>query len=366
MYPKQYFQGIATLTGCVIGAGILGIPYVVQKSGFWTGMVVLISLGLAMLLIHIMIGDIAMESKKCSQLVGHARHLLGKKGMILMLVSMVVGIYGAMVAYTIGVGSSLAALLGGSAFVWGMVFYCIMAVIVIGGVSALGNSETWLEGFKYLALILIFVMLFVAPQFSTDNFTGFVPGNLMIPYGVILFSYIGTAAVLELCEEMRNCKKFVRRAIVVGSLIPLIAYVLFTVGIIGVLGKGTTEMATLGITTIFGAKGAILFHIFAILAMATSFIALAFALKEAFWKDLGIPHLASWGLTLIVPLGIITTGVRSFVGTLDTSGAIAGGIVGILVVLMHAKTHKLTSSKGIMYAALIILFGLGMLYQLFG
>ena len=364
MYPKQYYQGIATLTGCVIGAGILGIPYVVQKAGFWTGILVLITLGLAMLLIHVMVGDIARASRKCSQLVGHAHRILGKKGLVLMLTSMVVGIYGAMVAYTIGVGISLASLFGGSSLVWGMVFYCVMSAIILGGVKALGSSEGWLEMLKYVALVIILIMLFTAPEFSTSELQGFSASNLLIPYGVILFSYIGTAAVLELCEEMKWCKRHIRRAIIIGSLIPIIAYTLFTIGIIGVLGKNTTEIATMGITSIVGPTGAILFHIFAILAMATSFIALAFALKEAFWKDLGVPHLVAWGLTLIVPLGIIAGGVRSFVHTLNITGAIAGGIVGILIVLMHARTHKVTNLKGIIYAALIILFALGMFYQL--
>src|SRR3989338_9096722 len=99
-YPKQFYRGIATLTGCVIGAGILGIPYVVQKSGFWTGMLVLVMIGVAMLLVHLMVGDIARASKKFSQLTGYAHDLLGRKWMLLMLVSMIIGINGAMVAYT--------------------------------------------------------------------------------------------------------------------------------------------------------------------------------------------------------------------------------------------------------------------------
>ena len=31
------WEAIATLVGTIIGAGILGIPYVIAKAGFWTG-----------------------------------------------------------------------------------------------------------------------------------------------------------------------------------------------------------------------------------------------------------------------------------------------------------------------------------------
>ena len=40
------FESIATLVGTIIGAGILGIPYVFSQAGFWTGTVVLIVVAL--------------------------------------------------------------------------------------------------------------------------------------------------------------------------------------------------------------------------------------------------------------------------------------------------------------------------------
>ena len=39
MRKKRLFEAVSTLVGCVIGAGILGIPYVVAKAGFVTGLV---------------------------------------------------------------------------------------------------------------------------------------------------------------------------------------------------------------------------------------------------------------------------------------------------------------------------------------
>ena len=38
MKRKEY-EAIALLVGTIIGAGILGIPYVVARAGFWTGIV---------------------------------------------------------------------------------------------------------------------------------------------------------------------------------------------------------------------------------------------------------------------------------------------------------------------------------------
>ena len=361
MYPKQYYQGIATLTGCVIGAGILGIPYVVQKAGFWTGMLALLIVGVAMLIVHVMVGDIAMASRKCSQLVGYAQEYLGKKGKFLMLASMVVGIYGAMAAYTLGVSASLAAVFGGSQLAWGILYYVIVSAVLLGGVSVLGKSELWMEAVKMVAFITIIVILFSSTHFSTANLQGFEYQKLFVPYGILVFAYLGTAAVPELCEEMRSCRRLARRAIVIGSLIPIIAYSLFTIGVIGVTGRSTTEIATLGIAGLAGTNGAIVFHLFAILAMATSFIALAFALKEAYWKDVGMSHLNAWGLALTVPALLLSLGVHSFVRTLEITGSFAGGLAGVLIVIMHAKS---IGKRKILHFVLATLFIIGTLYQL--
>ncbi len=363
MYQKEYFQGIATLTGCIIGAGILGIPYVVAKAGFWTGLLVILLVGFAMLVVHVMVGDIASKSKKCRQLVGYSEQFLGRKGKFLMLLSMVVGIYGAMVAYTIGVSASLSSIFGGPQIIWAVLFYLIMSAIVLGGIGVLGNSELWLEGIKILAFLLILVFLFFSPNFSASNLTGFSVSSLLVPYGVILFAFIGTAAVPEVCEEMKRCRHLARRAIIIGSLIPIIAYALFALGVVGVAGNYITEIASIGVAEWIGWKGALLVHLFAILAMTTSFAALAYALKEAYWKDLGFTHLSSWSLTMLVPAVLLGLGVDSFVRTLELSGSFAGGIAGILIVLMHKNISRSSFLKKSGYALLLLLFIVGMAYQ---
>ncbi|MCH7515924.1 MAG: amino acid permease, partial [Bacteroidetes bacterium] len=43
---KKYWSVVFTLTGTIIGAGILGLPYVFQKSGFLIGTFWLFILGI--------------------------------------------------------------------------------------------------------------------------------------------------------------------------------------------------------------------------------------------------------------------------------------------------------------------------------
>lgn len=360
---KTYYEAIATLTGCIIGAGILGIPYVFVKAGFWTGMLVLVVVGIAMLVVHLLIGEVALRTKKCHQLVGYADKYLGKWGKRLMLASMCIGIYGAMLAYTIGVGQSLNAVFGGGLLVWSAVFYIAMSAILYGGIRVLAESELWMEAIKFLIFGVVMLLLFLSPNFSQGNFSGFSLEKIFIPYGVVLFAFIGTAAIPEVREETKKCLHLAKRAIIIGSLVPLFIYTLFAFAVVGVSGAETTEVATIGTASV-GKAGFVLMQLFAIFAMTTSFAALGYALKESYNEDFGITKLNAWMLTIAIPPLLAFLLNTSFVKILDITGTITGGIVGILAVLMHARARKLSERKP-EYAIHINVIGYTMLIALF-
>lgn len=372
MKPLAYYQAVATLTGCIIGAGVLAIPYVVARSGFWTGMLVLLVLGVTTLLVHLLVGEVALRTKECGQLSGLAEKYLGRHGKYAMLASMMVGVYGALIAYTLGVGASLAVLFGGPAWAWGVAFYVVMSGIIFGGIGFLARSELWLEGAKFGVLGIILLVLFTSRNFDAGRLSGFSWNHILLPYGVILFAYLGTAAIPELREELKLCLRLTKRAIVVGSVIPIVAYALFTAAVVGVSGAFTSEMAAVALGPMVGMFGLILLHVFAVLAMATSFIALGYALKETYAKDFGLPKMEAWALVVVLPAVLMSLGVQSFVRTLDVAGTFAGGIAGILIVLIHARAKHTTERKPeytikmskLGYGAIILLFAVGMLYQL--
>ncbi|MBI4146173.1 hypothetical protein HY489_02435 [Candidatus Woesearchaeota archaeon] len=371
MMPRAYYEAIATMTGCIVGAGILAIPYVVVRSGFWTGMLVLLVLGFVTLVIHLLAGEVSLRAKECHQLVGLAGKFLGRKGKIGMLLSMVVGVYGALVAYTLGVGESLSALFGLSPWAWSVLFYLFMAIVLLGGLRVLAGFELWVDAFKFVVLILVLIVLFSSSSFSSSRWTGFSFGKLLLPYGVILFSFLGTAAIPEVREELKKCALLTKRALIIGSLIPIAAYALFTAAAIGVSGGFTTEVASVGLSSFVGPVGFFLLHLFGIAAMTTAFVALGFALKQVYLKDFRLPELEAWSLVVAVPAMLLFLGA-GFIRTLDVAGAFAGGTAGVLIVAMHAAARRRSERKPeysirigtIGYGFLLVIFGIGMLYQL--
>ena len=60
-----------------------------------------------MMILNLMIGETSLRTKSSHQLVGYAERYLGKKGKKLMLIFLLLGWYGAMIAYIIKTGQFL-------------------------------------------------------------------------------------------------------------------------------------------------------------------------------------------------------------------------------------------------------------------
>src|SRR3989339_1430069 len=70
-------DAIFMITGMTIGAGILGIPYVVAQVGLKIGLLYILVLGAVMLALNLMLGDIAVRTKEKLQICGLAGKYLG-------------------------------------------------------------------------------------------------------------------------------------------------------------------------------------------------------------------------------------------------------------------------------------------------
>jgi len=365
-----FWEAIATLVGTIIGAGILGIPYVIAKAGFWTGIVDIVLLGVVVLVIYLYLGEVVLRTKGFHQLPGYAEKYLGSIGKKLMVFSMVFGNYGALIAYIIGVGLALAAIFGGDALTYSIIFFLIAAVIIFKGLKAVGKSELFM-----LPLIIIFVILISIlslKYIDISNYITFDLTKILIPYGVILFAFLGAAAVPEMEQELIRNRKLMKKAIIIGVLIPIISYLIFAFSVVGVSGLTTSEVATIGLGEIMGGYMVIIGNFLAIITMSTSFLTLALALKQTYNYDYKLNKTLSWGLTVFIPLIIAVSGLTTFIQVIAISGVIAGGIEGVLIVLMAIKAKKLGDRKPeytikinwLIAALLIGLFVLGAVYLL--
>ncbi len=343
-----YWEAVAAIVGTVIGAGILGIPYAVAQVGFLVGLAYIVGLGLVVLSLHILLGAVSARTKESSQLAGMAGKYLGKPGKILMSISFLLGTYGALLAYVIGQGEVLQSLFGGSSFIWSLLFLALGSVVVYRGLKTVKVAELIM-----MALLLFFAIVlsvWSAPSISIANLV--VLGDwkmLLLPYGVVLFAFHGSAAI-PVAEELVSDKKRFKQIIMLGGIIPIIIYAVFAAVVVGVTGTYTTEVATIGLGAELGHAVWIFGNIFAFFAMGTSFIMLGTAMRETYEWDFRIRPSFAWLATIAVPLVLFILGMRSFVQVISLAGAIFISLEAILIVLMYWKSTPKSSGKSGVFA----------------
>ncbi|MCX6778677.1 MAG: hypothetical protein NTU97_00390, partial [Candidatus Magasanikbacteria bacterium] len=131
-----------------------------------------------------------------------------------------------------------------------------------------------------------------------------------------------------------------KKAIIFSSVIITVTYILFSTAVLGVTGVETTEVATLGLGKKIGMHILILANVFAMFAMGSGFLNLAVAIKNSFLWDYKLPHLISWVLTACIPLALFFLGFRSFINTIDLIGAVFGGIVAVLIIIIYWQAKQ--------------------------
>jgi len=372
---KQFLLATAVLMSTIVGVGMFGLPYAGAQSGFLIAAVFLIVLTIIMTLLHLFYGEIVSRTKEKHRLVGYADHYLGKGWRNLVTVSTVVGFYGSLLAYIIVGGDFLhlifSSAINTSSIVFNLIFFVIGAVVVYFGLRLISGLD-FLMGF-FLVLIIFLFLYLGFNQINIDNLKTFNWSNIFIPYGVILYSLAGIAAIPEIREIFsENNRKFYKRAIILGTVIPAVLYLIFMGTVIGLTGLNTSDEAIKGLSVLLGEKVVFIGALFGFLATITSFFIIGLYLKETLWYDLKINKNLAWFLTCFVPLILLGLGMHNFITIIILLGALMGGIEGTAVVLIYKRAKKLGNQSpdyelkepAILRYVMILVFILGFIYTL--
>lgn len=337
MKQLPFFQSVSTLVGTIIGAGILGLPYVFAKAGFWTGILVLVVVILAMIAIKLMIGEVALRTSARHQLSGYVGEYLGEKWKIFSLLISVT-IYGALLAYFIGVGESLAAVFGGHYLIYSFIFYFIAAYFIWKGVALIKNAEFFLVSLVFT--IFCVLVIFSHGHMNLANLSGFSFDKILVPFGVILFACSGTLAVPEMRQILKHREFLFKRAILTGVLIPALLYTIFVIVVVSVTGTSTTEIATIGLGQKVGPLILIIGNLFAVFTMSTSFLSCGLALRDMFRYDFNLKKYWPWTLVVAGPLILYLLGWHDFIEIIGTAGAIGFSLEGFVYIITYWRARK--------------------------
>ncbi|ASJ07250.1 aromatic amino acid transport family protein [Thermococcus pacificus] len=332
-------EALAILIGTQIGAGVLGLPYAASKVGLIPALGVLIGVMLLMLGTAFIVLRFSAEMGG-AQMSTIASRTLGKAGGWLMYLSITLMSFGALLAYMAGMGQVFASLFGVSETIGGAIFWVLASLVVYHGLEASGKTELIMS---YIMLALfIGVTFMLVPHAKLENGLYADLSGLLSIMGVAIFALGCHTIIPDVYKGLGSYEK-TRKVLVLAFLIPTVIYAVFMASFLLVFGRGTPEVATQGLESLYGRAGWLVGNLIPLLAITTSYIGIALAQQSNSEEFVRLRKPIAWALTVVPPAIVYFAGVRNFADVLafagDTGDMLAFIVLPVLMWL-SAKLRK--------------------------
>ncbi|MFZ6083400.1 aromatic amino acid transport family protein, partial [Glaesserella parasuis] len=238
------------IAGTTIGAGMLAMPLTSAGMGF--GMTLVLLVGLWLLLTYTGLLFMEVYQTAAQQDVGVAtlaEQYFGMPGRVLATVCLLVLLYALLAAYITGGGSLVSGLLpemgeGDTTLKVGiLLFTFILGVFVVVGIKGVDGLTRVLFIGKIVAFVFVLLMMF--PKAKLENLTAVPLDNLLVISVIpIFFTSYGFHVIMGSINSYLDADiRKIRIAVIIGTVIPLGAYLLWQLATHGVLSQG--EFVTL-------------------------------------------------------------------------------------------------------------------------
>ncbi|MCK5490846.1 MAG: amino acid permease [Candidatus Pacebacteria bacterium] len=374
MLNKNYIFAVSSMVGTSVGVGIFSLPYVASKSGFLPFVILIVILGVITTILGLMYGEITLRTTNKGRLVGYCEKYLGKKGKIIATIVVLFTLYSSLLVYIIigGIfGSAVfSSSLGGNELTYSLIMFAVISVGIYISLKVVSVIEFLMVIFLFITILGI--VLKGIPIVDVGNLVTHNSSQFFFPFGAILFSLGALSAIPVLEHIMKKKQKKIKDVIIIGNIIPIIIYILFVVVVLGITGAETSVEALYGLNVSIGNGIVTLGLIFGIFAISTSFLMLGINLKEMFWYDYHLSEKKAWALTCFVPLIVFVLGLRDFITVVNIAGGIAGGFIGILIIIIFYRAKKMGDIKPaysikvpvVISLVMVVIYSIGIAYQL--
>jgi len=336
-------SSVVLVAGTTVGAGILALPAVTQPVGFVPSSAGLLLAWLYMastglLIAEVALSDMASSGKVATSLQSMAARTIGPAGATLSSLSFIIVHFGLLVAYLSRGGELLAAALPGAMAV-GIPAPAVFAV-VFGGLIFLTKGTDALEVANNVFALIVLVSFAALVGFALPSTE---PSRLfevaqwsrtseIVP--TLLLSLVYHNVVPTICAQLEGDRQKITIAIVLGSFLPLLMFLVWNGVILAAVAPGTAG-GTDPLDALRATGGAALANgvlAFSLSAIVTSFIGFVLALTDFFAdamrptgetlsQDSVLTKVRDFGLTLGPPLAVACYDPSLFFQALDKAGA---------------------------------------------
>ncbi|TNH04682.1 tyrosine transporter [Testudinibacter sp. TR-2022] len=293
--------GTLLVAGTTIGAGMLAMPITSAGMGFSFTIILLLILWLLLSYSALLFIEVYQTARIDDGLATLAEQYFGAFGRIISTLSLLIFMYAILSAYVTGGGSLINGLLSaGLGYDTGklsiILFTVVLGIFIIIGTSSV-DAVNRLFFFSKIAVFL-FVLLMMLPRVSMDNLMAMPINNaLMLSAAPVFFTSFGFHVVIpSIVKYLEGDIRRLRIAILVGTGIPLFAYLLWQLSTHGVLSQSQFLQILQQDPTLNGLVNATreitgstvlseAIRVFSSLALITSFLGVALSLFDCL-KDL--------------------------------------------------------------------------------
>lgn len=386
---NHYIGGILLVSGTTIGAGMLALPVLTSFVGFVPSILIFLVCWLVMLSTAYFFLDVNFAVKGEPNLISMTHKTLGLWGKIVAWIFYVLLLYSLLTAYIAGSApvftAAIADLTGWTMPSWLGPF---ALPVIFGGFVYLGTlGVDLINRILMFGLVISFLLLvaFLPSHINPANLThvDWAPSVIAIPVVITSFGY--HIIIPTLTTYMNHDKKHLRLTLLIGSLLPLIIYLVWQVLIIGVvplegkvslvtawkLGVSSTEPLIMIIQQKWISVGARFFMFFAIV---TSFLGVSLSLSDFLTDGLNIKknwegRLLACFLVFVPPLVFVFTYQRGFIIALQYAGAFVAVLLIFLPAIMAwklkvPKFYQTMKAKVLMVCVMLFAAGVIMLVLL--
>ncbi|WP_211827369.1 aromatic amino acid transport family protein [Kistimonas asteriae] len=352
------------IAGTSLGAGMIAMPLATAVIGFWPALVLMVFNWALATYSGLLVAEVCRACPGTTSLYGASGQLLGRPGQFIASLATLFLPYALCAAYITGAAGHL----NGSLAHWFSIalpqgFSAICVTALFAGVIVISTSSVDLVTrglFMLKVMMLVMLIGLLLPKVEPAYLNTMPVSDSVIWAALPLFftSFGFQATVPSIVRYLEDKPAQIRPAVIIGSTLPLIIYLLWVIGTNGVLPQGSlvaiqngqdpVSALVIGLTR-FGDSVWIstAVNLFAILALATSFLGVALGLfdyiAEAFRRNGTFSgRLQTAVITFVPPLLVALYFPNSFITAL---GFAAIALVVLAVALPVVMVWRLCKSQ---------------------
>jgi tyrosine-specific transport protein len=352
--------GALLVAGTTIGGGMLALPVITALGGFLPAVIIYFFIWAFMCCTGLLFVELSLSFNGEPNIVSMAKNTLGRYGKILAWVLYLFLFYGLTTAYVAGGGELVQEVFVGLPQTLSVILFSFgFGSFVYIGTRAVERVNTVMMiglGISYLVFVV-----FGFAHVDTERLLYRNWGQSLVGVSVILTSFGFQGFVPSLCAHMKRQAHRIKLAIIIGSAVPFLVYIVWEGLILGVVplhgAGGLADAMEQGNSVVTPLKAIIdspwihtTSEFFAFFALTTSFLGVTLGLLD-FLAD-GFSIKKTWRskfslcLLIYVPASILAiSGTRVFLVALKYAGAY--GVAVLLVLLPIAMTWVARYNKKI-------------------